>query len=448
MPDRYKEKLIIFTRYPETGKTKTRLIAVLGEAGAADLQRKMTEHTLSRIDRLTELRKIIVEIRFEGGDEGLMRGWLGPNRIYQPQGGGDLGSRMRMSFEESFETEGDVAVIIGTDIPDINESIIHQAFDLLKQKDMVLGPAKDGGYYLIGLRRNIKPEAVSDLFSGIGWGTDTVLKSTMGIAARLGLDFSLLKVLEDIDRPEDIPVWERSQMLSKQDLSSPGISVIIPAINEAAHIEKALQSIRFGKCAEVILVDGGSSDDTVALARSMGAKVITATPPRAHQLNEGAKAADGKVLLFLHADARLPEKYDEHIIACLEKPGIACGAFKLRIDSPRKALRLVERLANFRSGFLKMPYGDQAIFIYSELFHQMGGFPDMPIMEDFEFIRRLQKNGKIITLPQTVFTSSRRWDNFGVIKTTLTNQLVIIGYLLGVSPKRIARWYRHGKGVV
>jgi len=447
MPDPYKEKLIIFTRYPEAGKTKTRLIPVLGAAGAADLQRRMTEHTLSRIKRLTELHKIIVEIRYEGGNEDLMRDWLGPDLIYQPQGDCDLGSRMRISFEESFGIEADASVLIGTDIPDLDETIICRAFDLLKQKDMALGPAKDGGYYLIGLRRNVKSEAVSDLFSGIEWGTDTVFKSTMGIAARLGLTFSLLEVLEDIDRPEDMPVWERSQMLSKGDSSSVGISVVIPAINETAHIYKALKSIRFGKCSEVIIADGGSSDGTAALARSMGANVITTSPPRANQLNEGAMAAKGKVLLFLHADTRLPEKYDEYILDCLEKPGIACGAFKLCIDSPRKTLRLIEHLASFRSRFLKMPYGDQAIFIYSDLFRQMGGFPHMPIMEDFEFIRRLQKKGEVAILPHAVFTASRRWDNFGIIKTTLMNQLVIMAYLAGISPQRIARWYRRDRGV-
>jgi hypothetical protein len=312
---------------------------------------------------------------------------------------------------------------------------------------MVLGPAKDGGYYLIGLQKNSLSKAVPDLFAGINWGADDVLDNTIKIAKHSRLSFTLLEVLEDIDHPEDLIIWERSQNINNTVFKPGRISVIIPAINEADNIANTIESIGPEDKKEVIVVDGGSNDDTVGIAKSLGARVITSAPPRARQMNRGAAQATGDVLLFLHADTRLPEKFDELILKSLKRPDIVAGAFKLRFDSDIPALRLIEHLANWRSSYLKTPYGDQAIFISSKLFHQVGGFPDIPIMEDFELVRRLKKKGEIVTLSVPVFTSSRRWQNIGILKTTLINQLVIAAYFMGIAPDVIARWYRRSKGV-
>jgi len=195
------------------------------------------------------------------------------------------------------------------------------------------------------------------------------------------------------------------------------------------------------------VVDGGSNDDTVGIAKSLGARVITSAPPRARQMNRGAAQATGDVLVFLHADTRLPEKFEDFIFNSFKQPGMVAGAFQLRIDSPMPGLRLIERLTNWRSRCLKTPYGDQTIFISSRVFHQVGGFPDIPIMEDFELVRRLRKQGEIATLPVPVSTSPRRWQSLGILKTTLINQLVIATYFLGIAPEVIARWYRRSKGV-
>ena len=151
MSGKFKEHLIVFTRYPEPGTAKTRLIPLLGADGAADLQRKMTEHTLLQVKRLSTQRALSVEIRYEGGNKNLMQTWLGQNFEYRPQSSGDLGQRMKRSFEDAFGAGATTAVIIGTDIPEITEGIIEKAFVVLQQKNMALGPAKDGGYYLIKL---------------------------------------------------------------------------------------------------------------------------------------------------------------------------------------------------------------------------------------------------------------------------------------------------------
>jgi rSAM/selenodomain-associated transferase 2 len=164
-------------------------------------------------------------------------------------------------------------------------------------------------------------------------------------------------------------------------------------------------------------------------------------------MNRGAAIATGDVLLFLHADTLLPEKFDEHILESLNRPSTVAGAFELSVNSPIPALRLIESLANWRSRRLRLPYGDQAIFVQRKLFHQVGGFPHIPIMEDFELIRCLRKKGEIVTLPVSVSTSPRRWEKFGILKTTLINQLVIVAYFTGIAPDVISRWYRRSYNI-
>jgi rSAM/selenodomain-associated transferase 2 len=177
----------------------------------------------------------------------------------------------------------------------------------------------------------------------------------------------------------------------------------------------------------------------------LGVKVISASGGRAVQMNIGAFAASGEVLLFLHADTRLPSGFDVMIRTALQKLGTVAGAFTLRIDASQWGLRLVEWGVNWRSRFCQMPYGDQAIFLTKDLFHKIGTFPELPIMEDFELIRRLKRNGKITIIYVPVITSARRWLQKGVYQTTLINQIIITAYLLGVSPQRIVNWYHREK---
>ena len=139
--------------------------------------------------------------------------------------------------------------------------------------------------------------------------------------------------------------------------------------------------------------------------------------------------------------------YDRLIIESLADSYVSAGAFKLGIDSHKKKMRLVEKITNLRSIYLKTPYGDQAIFTSSSAFFKNGGFPDILIMEDFVFIKKMKRTGKIITLPEAVTTSSRRWDTFGVVKTTTINQVIIIAYTLGISPHTLSRWYKRKKGL-
>jgi hypothetical protein len=198
------ERLMIFTRYPQPGAAKTRLIPALGEVGAAAISRQMTEHTLAQVLALQQAYPVQAEIWFAGGTANLMRQWLGENWCYVAQGTGDLGDRLVRSCRSAFTSGCQRVVIIGTDCPELNSSLLAQAFSNLYQNDLVLGPAQDGGYYLIGLR-----QFVPELFAGVAWSTDAVLRQTQAIATQLGLTILLLPVLCDVDMPNDLALWER-----------------------------------------------------------------------------------------------------------------------------------------------------------------------------------------------------------------------------------------------
>ncbi|MGC9260092.1 MAG: TIGR04283 family arsenosugar biosynthesis glycosyltransferase [Phycisphaerae bacterium] len=425
-------KLVVFLRYPRPGHTKTRLVPVLGPDGAADIQRAMSLHTLAQARQLAQRRPVDIELRYCGGSCSEVAAIYGRDIDMRAQGEGDLGDRMYRACAEAFGQGAARVVIVGTDCPEMNADMMARAFDSLKDNDLVIGPATDGGYYLIGMRRPI-----AALFSHIAWGTEVVLAQTMAVARDLALAVHLLDPLHDVDRPADITIWQES--ITRQKKAQPELTVIIPALNEEDHVLSAIESVRQAENVETIVVDGGSSDQTVALARQAGVILLDAPPGRAVQMNAGAAVAHGRVILFLHADTHLPPGYDQQALATLRRPDVTLGAFRLRINSRKSVFRLIEMALRLRGKLLKLPYGDQAMFMSTRAFHAAGGFPLLPILEDVELVRRLARCGRIVVVPLAVATSPRRWLHRGIWRTTLNHQLIIAGYYLGVSPNTLAR---------
>lgn len=424
------ERVIVFGRYPLPGKSKTRLASALGPAGAADLQRELTERTLRTVRDFSLRHHTEMEFCFEGGTEKKIERWLGRLPIVSRQGEGNLGKRMEAALVHAFREGCARVVLLGTDIPGLRPVHLAKAFEALRENDLVLGPSTDGGYWLIGLRRP------AHVFDGMDWGTENVLEQTVALAARIGLKVHQLDSLTDVDTLEDT-----EKFMPGRSSGNPYLSVIIPALNEAVSIRETIQEAD-DPDAEIIVVDGGSTDHTRRVAEASGATLLMSKKGRAAQQNKGAEAANGKVLLFLHADTRLPHRYVNHIFETLLPGKTAAGAFRFKTDSNLPLMKAVELIANFRSRFLQLPYGDQGLFLKRPLFDAVGGFPETPIAEDLLMVRRLKKCGRIRVADIHSVTSGRRWKSLGVFRTTWVNQIILAGCYLGISPRVLARLYR------
>jgi rSAM/selenodomain-associated transferase 2 len=222
---------------------------------------------------------------------------------------------------------------------------------------------------------------------------------------------------------------------------SASVSIIIPALNEEKIIGTVLVDSIARRPHEVIVVDGGSADRTREISSQAGATVISCAPGRALQMNCGAQHATGDILLFLHADTRLPPAAFPDIIAALEDARYLGGRFDVELDGDHWLLKLIGAMINQRSRLTKVGTGDQAIFVRREVFARMGGFPDIPLMEDIAFCRVLKRLGGIACLRSRVVTSARRWESEGVWRTVIKMWTLKLLYFAGVSPVTLKRFY-------
>src|ERR1043166_153939 len=219
------------------------------------------------------------------------------------------------------------------------------------------------------------------------------------------------------------------------------ISVIIPTLNEEANLPVTLRQLAAPADIELIVADGGSMDGTVEIAQQFTPFVFVTQPGRAHQMNLGARHATGDILLFLHADTfLLPGALDE-LQRRIVGDGAVGGAFDLNIDSPRRLCKLVAKVASRRSRLLRLPYGDQGLFVWRQVFDGLGGFPEIPIMEDVAFARQLRRAGRLTFIRSGLVTSGRRWNANGVLKTTFVNVWVTLLFFLRLPPRQLRRIY-------
>ena len=221
------------------------------------------------------------------------------------------------------------------------------------------------------------------------------------------------------------------------------LSVIIPALNEEMHIQRCIETLRAGGFSgEIIVADGGSRDRTRDMALiHAGVSVIDSPKGRGPQMNAGSAVAAGNALLFLHADTILEQGWAVELEALLDEPSFVGGAFSFSIDCPSPKYRLVEAWVRLRCWLCNLPYGDQAIFIRKTVFQRLGGYKEIPLMEDVDLISRMKKQGRIAVLRKKAITSGRRWAVRGLLRTAMNNQLTMLMYHLGVSTERLARFY-------
>lgn len=442
--------LNVFARYPEPGKCKTRLIEALGAPGAAQLHEQMTLHTLTWARQLFRDYSVETFVHFTGASTSAMSQKFGMDLNYRQQADGDLGEKLRSATESSFVNGAERILIVGTDCPELHTKLAHQAFELLRSHDICFAPATDGGYTMLGIARPTPeqlPTLMDALFCGIPWGTANVLERSL--TALKSFRVGLLKTCSDVDLPADIPAARKVLETSSH---TPRLSVIIPVYGYEPQLRNSIDSAREADNVEIILaaapnpesVSAGHRVDphTLSTAVATQSQLVVCRANRADQMNLGAAQANSATLLFLHADTLLPTGFSDAITTALNDRRYVGGAFRLGVDCPRFAMRCVEMGVQLRTQLLKLPYGDQAIFVRKKIFHELGSYPKQPIMEDYELIRRMKKLGRLAILHQKVVTSARRWERLGVVQTTIKNQLMIAGYHLGVPLTRLSAFYR------
>lgn len=218
------------------------------------------------------------------------------------------------------------------------------------------------------------------------------------------------------------------------------VSIIIPTLREGDNPAR-ISSIFSGTDGVELVFALSQGDDDTRIPDGAHIKTVITSKGRARQMNAGARASSGDILLFLHADTLIAPESLGTVREALSRPGVAGGAYRLKIASPKLSLKIISAGANLRSRFLGMPYGDQAIFVKREAFENVGGYEDIPIMEDVRFVEALRRIGKVVLMEDYAHTSPRRWEKEGVAIATLRNIALIALCKLGVNPKRLAGWY-------
>ena len=224
-------------------------------------------------------------------------------------------------------------------------------------------------------------------------------------------------------------------------MDTPEISVIIPCLNEETALPQTLERLARLPL-EIIVVDGQSRDRTPDIARKYAHQTLISPPGRARQMNLGASRANGDILFFMHADSLPPQNADSIIRRIVDTPNVIAGAFRLYIDSRHPVVRFLNHTGNLRARLWQLPYGDQGLFLKKTTFERMGGFADIPLMEDVEMARRLKKIGRIVIATEAMTTSARRYMQTGPIKNTLKNQWRLIRYYNGTPPEKLTTTYR------
>ena len=428
---------LIFLRYPVPGKVKTRLSAEVGAEKAAGIYEKLLRRTLGiacDLKRKSPRVRIILYCTPHDPIQKLMNRFRGPWE-FRPQEGAHLGHRMANALRAAFEEGARRAVLIGSDLADVEASDIEEAFLNLREKVAVLGPAADGGFYLVGTDRPVRSP-----FDFSTWGTSEVFSRTSREFEAEGFRVCLAPKRNDVDRKCDL------ERLDRDPLFKDSLSIIIPTLTQPEKLSPFLQyledSIWPGD--EILLVQGTAFEKTALHRLSPVLTVIKTLRGRGIQQNVGAMLSTGDILFFLHDDTIPPPEFPYLIrTGCRDKP-LAPGCFRLRFLPSTRALELISGWANLRTALFNLPYGDQGCFCRRELFEKAGGFRRRYLMEDVEIFRKLRKvsgASAVSIMSAYVNTSPARYLRNGVLRASLQNHSIFLLSALGRDERELYRKY-------
>lgn len=431
-----KKAIIIFTRVPIPGQTKTRMMPVLSPKECARLHQCF-------------LKDIYRECVQTGADlfvcftpenqEKMLIPIFGQQVKYVPQQGEGLGERMYVAIERVLQGGYDACILIGTDIPELRHQYLERAFAVLEKKDVVFGPTKDGGYYLVGMKTPRR-----EVFEKQTYGHASVLENVVERLKEAGISYGYGKSLADMDVPADLyryrrkmrsEKWLQKTETGKYLMRTSRISIIIPVYNEESTIlslQKQLDALK-EQC-EIIFVDGGSTDRTLKLI-SEEYQVYHSEKGRAKQMNLGAQKSHGEILFFLHCDSELPEHALQEIRSVMKDYRVGC--FGIAFHSKNFFMLTCQIISNHRIKDRKVMFGDQGIFIDRNLFFETGMFPEIPIMEDYQFSLELKRRGEKIGMTRRrIYTSDRRFPKGTIPKLRLMWKM-----------NRLRKRYRDGEDI-
>ena len=437
--------MIIFTKAPENGRVKTRMKPYLTDEECADL----AECMLRDISRETADTGADIFMCYDAGSEGLrkLRKIFGRRPVYFPQEGSGLGERMDNALRKVLALGYSSCMLMGSDIPEVRTSELIDAFDALDNNDIVCGPSADGGYWLIGMHR---PE--SSLLTGREYSHGHVLEELMQAASDEGLSCALASRHQDMDEPDDLrdfasrmrrDAYLRKSRTGRFVRDHMSISLIMPVYNEITTIDAMTDQLgRLKDDFEVIIVDGGSTDGTCEHIPD-GFTLIHSGKGRAVQMNTGAAAATGDILFFVHCDSELPDEPAKEIRRVMARREAGC--FGIAFHSGQFFMMTNRVISNLRAGVHRVMFGDQGIFMTRELFDLVGGFPEIPIMEDYQMSLTLREMGVRTGMARhRIYTSDRRYPRENIPKLRLMHRMYRLrrAYKRGVPIEQIAAEYR------
>jgi rSAM/selenodomain-associated transferase 2/rSAM/selenodomain-associated transferase 1 len=439
---------------PTSAPVKTRLAATVGKETTERLFRAFIQDELGTMRRAGLDALISL---FPPGDGASFREWLSDQVTTLPQTGADLGERIISSLSEAMDRVEGPVVTITSDVPDLPSDHVKEAIDRLGEADVVLSSSSDGGFHLIGLRRDAM---AADLFEGVPWSTGRALSVVRERLEARGLSVAEVPPWYDVDDAEDLDAlrarlgpdpsraprtFQVLEGVAISRTSDPWLSVVVPVFHEeeviGRTVEHTISTGRQGEM-EVIVVDADPGGSTLGVIEREDVVGLTAKKGRGTQMNAGAARARGDVLLFLHADTRLPEGAVDLVRQALSLGVSDVGAFDVSYGEDGTVRRMMGKLGNFRARLRRVPYGEHGIFMTREAYRELGGFPDVPIMEDVEMMLRVKRSGReLVFIDRPVTTSVRRFQQVGFWRTNARNMAMLWLHRFGLPPEKLALFY-------